>query len=501
MAKRRRLRNMTMAAAAAALISQYPAVVAEAAPPESGNWTLLPAASDEFDGTCLDEQKWTNGIWYDVTTDLAFHPDNVSVRDGNLVLAAKKEAYNGKNYTAAAVESKFEVPGTASYVEVRAKALDKKANVLSAIWMQSSPLNSALNPNPEIDIMETFDYTKMTSTLHTWHQNPLLPAASDEFDGTCLDEQKWTNGIWYDVTTDLAFHPDNVSVRDGNLVLAAKKEAYNGKNYTAAAVESKFEVPGTASYVEVRAKALDKKANVLSAIWMQSSPLNSALNPNPEIDIMETFDYTKMTSTLHTWHQNPSIHLQRGTKGWKTGLEDISADYHTYALERRDGKLRFYFDGQLTWEKTSIEDSFVELSRHMVLSLEGHLGTPAEEYLPGEFLVDYVRTYYDSDFAGVPADGNYQIVNRQSKKALDIPDAQAGGSAQLVQKDTASAGSWNLWKQADDTWTMTNAANGNCVDLTADTGVTSNGTAVVQYGYHGEANQKMVSGSDRWRGI
>lgn len=357
MAKRRRLRNMTMAAAAAALISQYPAVVAEAAPPESGNWTLLPAASDEFDGTCLDEQKWTNGIWYDVTTDLAFHPDNVSVRDGNLVLAAKKEAYNGKNYTAAAVESKFEVPGTASYVEVRAKALGKKANVLSAIWMQSSPLNSALNPNPEIDIMETFDYTKMTSTLHTWHQNP-------------------------------------------------------------------------------------------------------------------------------------SIHLQRGTKGWKTGLEDISADYHTYALERRDGKLRFYFDGQLTWEKTSIEDSFVELSRHMVLSLEGHLGTPAEEYLPGEFLVDYVRTYYDSDFAGVPADGNYQIVNRQSKKALDIPDAQAGGSAQLVQKDTASAGSWNLWKQADDTWTMTNAANGNCVDLTADTGVTSNGTAVVQYGYHGEANQK-----------
>ena len=318
----------------------------------------------------------------------------------------------------------------------------------------------------------------------------LLPAASDEFDGTCLDEQKWTNGIWSDVTTDLAFHPDNVSVRDGNLVLAAKKEAYNGKNYTAAAVESKFEVPGTASYVEVRAKALDKKANVLSAIWMQSSPLNSALNPNPEIDIMETFDYTKMTSTLHTWHQNPSIHLQRGTKGWKTGLEDISADYHTYALERRDGKLRFYFDGQLTWEKTSIEDSFVELSRHMVLSLEGHLGTPAEEYLPGEFLVDYVRTYYDSDFAGVPADGNYQIVNRQSKKALDIPDAQAGGSAQLVQKDTASAGSWNLWKQADDTWTMTNAANGNCVDLTADTGVTSNGTAVVQYGYHGEANQK-----------
>ena len=164
----------------------------------------------------------------------------------------------------------------------------------------------------------------------------LLPAASDEFDGTSLDAQKWKNGIWYDVTTDLAFCQNNVSVRDGNLVLTAKKEDYNGKHYTAAAVESKFDVPGTASYVEVRAKALDKNANVLSAIWMQSSPLTWALNPNPEIDIMETFDYTKMTSTLHTWRQSPSIHLQMGTNGWNTGLEDISAEYNTYAMDRRD---------------------------------------------------------------------------------------------------------------------------------------------------------------------
>lgn len=121
-------------------------------------------------------------------------------------------------------------------------------------------------------------------------------------------------------------------------------------------------------------------------------------------------------------------------KGWKTGLEDISADYHTYALERRDGTLRFYFDDQLTWEKSSIEDSFAELSRHMVLSLEGHLGMPVEEYLPGEFLVDYVRTYYDSDFAGVPEDGLYQIVNRQSKKALDIPNSEEVVQRSLYRK-------------------------------------------------------------------
>lgn len=318
----------------------------------------------------------------------------------------------------------------------------------------------------------------------------LLPAASDEFDGTSLDAQKWKNGIWYDVTTDLAFCPNNVSVRDGNLVLTAKKEDYNGKHYTAGAIESKFDVPGTASYVEVRAKALDKNANVLSAIWLQSSPLTWALNPNPEIDIMETFDYTKMTSTLHTWRQSPSLHLQMGTNAWNTGLEDISADYHTYALERRDGKMRFYFDGKLAWERSSIEDSFTELSRHMVLSLEGHLGAPVDEHLPGEFLIDYVRTYYDGDFTKTPADGIYRIVNRQSGKALDIPSSEAGSKAQLVQKDVQNAGTWKLQKQPDGTWTMISSVNGYCADLSADAYVTSNGTSVTQYPYHGESNQR-----------
>ena len=54
MAKRKNLKHMTMAAAAAVLISQCPGIAVEAAPPEKGNWTLLPAASDEFDGTCLN---------------------------------------------------------------------------------------------------------------------------------------------------------------------------------------------------------------------------------------------------------------------------------------------------------------------------------------------------------------------------------------------------------------------------------------------------------------
>ena len=230
----------------------------------------------------------------------------------------------------------------------------------------------------------------------------LVAAASDEFDGFTLDAAKWKTGLWYDTSGVLAFRPENVTVSGGNLVLTARKEAFNEKSYTCGAVESLFDVAGEKSYVEVRAKALARDANVLSAIWLQSSPLTSANNPNPEIDIQETFNYSGVVSTLHTWSidaeapapTDPSAyaHTQTAPHEFDAGV-DVGADYHVYGLERSDGKLRFYFDGKLAWEVTPPHASFVSLPRHVVLSLEGHLGDPVDRYLPQSFLVDYVRTY------------------------------------------------------------------------------------------------------------
>lgn len=227
-------------------------------------------------------------------------------------------------------------------------------------------------------------------------------AASDEFDGLTLDAAKWKKGLWYDTSGVLAFKEENIAVSGGNLVLTARKEVFNEKTYTYGAVESLFDVPGVNSYVEVRAKALHHNANVLSAVWLQSSPLTSASNPNPEIDIQETFNSYGVVSTLHTWAIDPDrpaptaeneyIHTQTAPNEFKTGV-DVSADFHIYGLKRSHGKLRFYFDGKLAWEVAPSEPSFVNLPRHVVLSLEGHLGDPVDKYLPQSFLVDYVRTY------------------------------------------------------------------------------------------------------------
>ncbi len=248
-------------------------------------------------------------------------------------------------------------------------------------------------------------------------------AASDEFDGPTLDAAKWKKGLWYDTSGALAFNPENIAVSGGNLVLTARREAFKEKLYTYGAVESRFDVPGVNSYVEVRAKALHHDANVLSAIWLQSSPLTVADNPNPEIDIQETFSYFGMVSTLHTWAIDPAkpaptaedeyIHTRTAPHQYNAGV-DVSEDYHIYGLERRSGKLRFYFDGRLAWEVAPSESSFVNMPRHVVLSLEGHLGDPVDRHLPQSFLVDYVRTYIPAADQSVPA------ANRASLRSAPI---------------------------------------------------------------------------------
>lgn len=160
----------------------------------------------------------------------------------------------------------------------------------------------------------------------------LVPSATDEF--ARFDADRWRTHLWYATSGVGAFSPANVTVARSNLVLTAQQETYHDKSYTFGAVESMFNIPGGPSYVEVRGKVLDSRANVLSAIWMQSSPLSSQNNPNPEIDIQETFDYTQLDSHLHRWIQSSSgtTHIDDDGNAYNTGIPDISSRYHLYGL-------------------------------------------------------------------------------------------------------------------------------------------------------------------------
>lgn len=226
----------------------------------------------------------------------------------------------------------------------------------------------------------------------------LIDVSSDEFDGLSLDITKWNTKLGYPTSGVFAFNSNNIEVSEGYLKLTAKEENFNDKSYTCAFLESKFSDPGNGSFVVVRARTIDVRANICCAIWEQNFPGLQELNPNPEIDIQEYLlggvngSPNRVQSTLHRWYI-PSGHSMDAYKTYDT-LVPLCDDFHTYGLERREGKLSFYLDGYKYWEYsvTSMSE-FVNMSRHIIFSIEGHAGNPVDSYLPAVFQIDYVRIY------------------------------------------------------------------------------------------------------------
>lgn len=222
----------------------------------------------------------------------------------------------------------------------------------------------------------------------------LNKSMSDEFDE--WDSTKWGTTLWYATTTDFAFNSGNVSVSNGYLKLTVKKESYKNKEYTCGAVKSTFTV-GANTMMEIRAKTIDYRANISTAIWLSDKPVPEK-NPNVEIDIMETLSPgskpQKFTAGLHYWWSGG---IGDQNVGWKDYLlpsgQNISDEFHIYKLERYNGKLRMYFDGILFWDFDARDyPRLIDMERYFIFSIEGH-AEGLDAYLPAEFLIDYIRIY------------------------------------------------------------------------------------------------------------
>lgn len=233
----------------------------------------------------------------------------------------------------------------------------------------------------------------------TWE---LDATRSDEFNS--LDNTKWSNDpLWYyqKVTGELVYKNENTIVDSGVARLITKKEdfrhdpSYAMSHYTTGCLKSKFEVGGN-TYIEIRAKMIKSQANICAAIWLGDEPVLEK-NPNIEIDIQETKDADnaphRLNSSLLTWPKPGNGNTVPGSKLFyiSKGLDE---GFHLYGLERREGKLRFYLDGVRYWEwDASATPEFVTQLRPIILSVEGHAGSPVTQYLPSDFQIDWVRVY------------------------------------------------------------------------------------------------------------
>ena len=254
-----------------------------------------------------------------------------------------------------------------------------------------------------------------TMSLSTINVSPVKGATtsstlvwSDEFNGNSIDASKWgfeigtgSNGWGNNEQQYYTNRTDNAYVADGALHIRAKKEAYGGKNYTSARLNTNGKFTFTYGYVEARL-ALPSSQGIWPAFWMLGANYATDVWPKcGEIDIMENVGYDPDTivGSSHTEKYNHAIGTQKNAK---IACTDCYKAFHVYALEWEEDEYRLYVDDQLYFtfknEGTGYEVWPYDKRFHILLNLAigGNWGGQKgidDSLFPHVFEIDYVRVY------------------------------------------------------------------------------------------------------------
>ncbi len=245
--------------------------------------------------------------------------------------------------------------------------------------------------------------------LHVRHpDNQYQLVWADEFDGTELDTKKWNvqTGDGCDISlcgwgnNELEWYtnqPENLQVRDGKLVITARKTAGRTKPYTSARINTRYKGDWTYGRIEARIRLPEGKG-LWPAFWMLPTDWKFGSWPDSgEIDIMELTGDNP--SVVHgTIHTGPPHKSYSGKHMLVSGK--FPDQFHVFAIEWTEKGITWFVDGQpfhkVKAKKVEVWSPFRERF-HILLNLAvgGNWPGPPDNTteFPQSMEVDYVRVY------------------------------------------------------------------------------------------------------------
>lgn len=181
---------------------------------------------------------------------------------------------------------------------------------------------------------------------------------SDEFNGTSLNTTLWNieeNGNGGGNQELQYYRKENVAVHDGNLVLTARRENYNNKQFTSGRVNTRDKAYFKHGIIQARIK-FPKTANGLwPAYWMMGNDYGKVGWPKcGEIDIVETGNADGIKngtqtrhfgSTLHWGTSAGAAHKQWGTSYLAPETNPLqNDDYHIITMEWNGNFMQMFYD-------------------------------------------------------------------------------------------------------------------------------------------------------------
>jgi len=262
----------------------------------------------------------------------------------------------------------------------------------------------------------------------------------DEFNGTSLDLSKWSyqEGTGQDVgLTDWgnneleSYSKNNVSVQNGELIIQAKREVKDGKNYTSGRINTKGKFSKTYGRIEA-AITLPQGQGLWPAFWMlPAQDKYGKWAASGEIDIMEARgrETNKVDGTIHyggTWPNN-----QYKTAKYTFAQGQSIAQKHVYAVEWEKNEIRWYVDGTLyhretEWNSSGAaypapfdQDFYILFNLAVGGGYDSNIQPDNSVVMPAKMKVDYVRVYNKAgSVTPTPTTSSNLIVNGDFSNGL-----------------------------------------------------------------------------------
>ncbi len=232
---------------------------------------------------------------------------------------------------------------------------------------------------------------------------------SDEFDTKGLpDPEKWDYEVGLIRNNELQYYTnarsENSRIENGNLVIEARKEDFEGSAYTSASLITKSKASWTYGRIEVRAN-IPEGRGMWPAIWMLGNSINEVGWPDcGEIDIMENvgFEPDTIHGTVHTGAYN---HVSGTAQGAAVSIPDVGQEFHVFAIEWDPQRIDFFVDdkyyftfandgkGSASWPFD--QDAYLILNIAVGGAWGGQQGVD-DQIFPQQMLVDYVRVFKSS---------------------------------------------------------------------------------------------------------
>lgn len=232
---------------------------------------------------------------------------------------------------------------------------------------------------------------------------------SDNFDGSTLDQTKWTtcytnadfkvgnNDCIHNNELEL-YRPENVFPKDGSLILQAQRQdvTVGGQSfhYTAGMISSDPTSVGnnggfafSYGYAEMRAK-LPSGQGLWPAFWL----LPQDGSWPPEIDVFEILGNSPNMDNMNYHYPNGNDGGDHTGTTWRG--PDFSAGWHTYAIDWEPDSITWYIDGVARFHTSQhITSKPMYLLANLAVGGDWpgppHASTP----FPADYQIDYIHVW------------------------------------------------------------------------------------------------------------